>query len=415
MPKTYDPLLMLVALVAVVSIGIMLFPAMDANDLVGNAFDKLKQKSVTRLSDDSVEGYMAVFKTGETTSIAVLNPDVVHDNAKLNGRLSYALRTARLEQIEPVHIREETSLIDMDVELVFYDKYESTYTASTQEEEMEIIANSILYGMQDEYAIYTNPGSWKLEFYDPPYEYIREESKDYSVLAFDPNLYEWYSGETSIDFYDSTNEPKLIWVLAVDGDGNAYKIVNEALLDAIRETVEIGLGKPGTGGELVDLGDETDQRTLPEDDPIDGIPVDLDPVEIGEEDEDPEQTPLEIDPVDLGEEESEEPESIEIGEDDYPEEGVEEIPVECSEDDAGDDPSVKGYHTGTYPWGGETYMIPDSCRISTTNEKVTSCTSEDCKLMEYYCVEDSADSKFGYLFWNFYEGVDCNNGATIYT
>jgi hypothetical protein len=392
MPKTYDPLLMLVALVAVVSIGIMLFPAMDTTDLVGNAFDKLRQKSVTRLSEDNVEGYMAVFKTGETTSIAILDPDVIHE--KLKGKLTYVLRTARLEQIEPRYIREEASLSDMDVELVFYDKYGNTYSASNQEKEILTLTDCIVSALQDDSFSVSTLSTAEKEFYNPPYEYIREESKDETILVFDPSLYEWYSGETSIEFYDSTNKPEVIKVLAIDGDGNPYVIVNDALLDAIRETVDIGLGKPDIGGDLVDPGDETDQRTEQEDD-FGGIPVDLDPVEIGEE------------------EESEEPESIEIGEDDYPEEEVAEIPVECSEDDGGDVSSVKGYHTGTYPWGGETYMIPDTCRISSTNEKVTSCTSEDCKLMEYYCVEDSADSKYGYLFWKFYESVDCDNGATI--
>ena len=145
MPKTYDPLLMLVALVAVVSIGIMLFPSMDTTDLVGNAFEKLKDRAGTRLTVDTVEGYFAILKSGDTSFIAVVNPDIVHESSKLNGRLTYSLRTARREIIEPTYVREERSLSDLSTVLAFYDKYGTTMDIRTEEEEMELIINSILY------------------------------------------------------------------------------------------------------------------------------------------------------------------------------------------------------------------------------------------------------------------------------
>jgi hypothetical protein len=78
----------------------------------------------------------------------------------------------------------------------------------------------------------------------------------------------------------------------------------------------------------------------------------------------------------------------------------------CIETDSGDNPNVKGFHTGTYPWGGQTTQVPDRCRLN--NQPVVSCSGSDCKLMEYYCRAD------GYLFWNFYPG-DCNDGAIITT
>jgi hypothetical protein len=78
--------------------------------------------------------------------------------------------------------------------------------------------------------------------------------------------------------------------------------------------------------------------------------------------------------------------------------------IACTETDAGDDPNVKGYHTGQYPWGGQTNQVPDRCRLM-NNQPVASCTN--CKLMEYYCRAD------GYLYWNFYSGVDCSDGALV--
>ncbi len=78
--------------------------------------------------------------------------------------------------------------------------------------------------------------------------------------------------------------------------------------------------------------------------------------------------------------------------------------ITCSETDGGDDPYTKGFHVGTYPWGGNTNQVPDRCRLN-NNQPVRSCTN--CKLMEYYCRED------GYLFWNFYTEIDCDHGAIV--
>jgi hypothetical protein len=79
--------------------------------------------------------------------------------------------------------------------------------------------------------------------------------------------------------------------------------------------------------------------------------------------------------------------------------------IACVESDGGDDPYVRGIHQGTYPWGFDvTGGVRDACRLN-NNQKVQSCTN--CKLMEYYCRED------GYLFWNFYTGIDCDHGTVV--
>lgn len=80
-------------------------------------------------------------------------------------------------------------------------------------------------------------------------------------------------------------------------------------------------------------------------------------------------------------------------------------PMACSETDGGDDPYTMGWHTGTYPWGfNVTGGVPDKCRLM-NNQPTDSCSN--CKLMEYYCRQD------GFLFWNFYTGVDCEDGAIV--
>jgi hypothetical protein len=91
---------------------------------------------------------------------------------------------------------------------------------------------------------------------------------------------------------------------------------------------------------------------------------------------------------------------------------VQPVTEPCIESDGGDDPYTKGYHTGTYPWGyAITGMgIPDVCRDN-NNQPVDSCTN--CKLMEYYCVDDPNDPKFEHLFWRFYAGIDCEDGAIV--
>jgi hypothetical protein len=75
------------------------------------------------------------------------------------------------------------------------------------------------------------------------------------------------------------------------------------------------------------------------------------------------------------------------------------------ESDNGDDPYTKGYHSGTYPWGYTTNMIPDACRLN--NFKVDSCSGSGCSLMEYYFRYD------GFLFWHFYRNVECEDGALV--
>jgi hypothetical protein len=101
--------------------------------------------------------------------------------------------------------------------------------------------------------------------------------------------------------------------------------------------------------------------------------------------------------------------SMSLSEEDLAGQAIQPVTEPCAESDGGNDPYTKGYSTGTYPWGYAVLGgVPDKCRLN-NNQPTASCTN--CKLMEYYCVDDPNDPRYGHLFWEFYTGVDCVNGA----
>ena len=102
--------------------------------------------------------------------------------------------------------------------------------------------------------------------------------------------------------------------------------------------------------------------------------------------------------------------SIGLSEEDLSGQAIQPVTEPCAESDGGNNQYTKGYSTGTYPWGFAVTGggVPDKCRLN-NNQPTASCTN--CKLMEYYCVDDPNDPRFGHLFWEFYTGVDCVNGA----
>ena len=101
--------------------------------------------------------------------------------------------------------------------------------------------------------------------------------------------------------------------------------------------------------------------------------------------------------------------SMGLSEEDLAGQAIQPVTEPCAESDGGNDPYTKGYSTGTYPWGYAVLGgVPDKCRLN-NNQPTASCTN--CKLMEYYCVDDPNDPRYGHLFWEFYTGVDCVNGV----